>query len=53
VSWRLACGLLNFIVAIVVQDCFIEEVVVVGGDVINADEVGGVGILAVVTDVSA
>jgi hypothetical protein len=58
VSWRLAHGLLNFSVAIVVWDCFVGVVVVIlvivviVGGVVNADEVGGAGISAVVTDVT-
>jgi hypothetical protein len=61
VSWRLTRGLLNFIVAVAVPDCSVGVVVVVVdvvgdmdnvGDVINADEVGGASVLAVVMDVT-
>jgi hypothetical protein len=43
---------LNFIVAVVVWDCFVGVVVVIVGDVVNADEVGGAGISATVTDMT-
>jgi hypothetical protein len=55
VSWRLARELLNFIVAIVVWDYFVVEVMVimvVVGNVVNADEVGYAGISTAMTDVT-
>jgi hypothetical protein len=62
VIWKLAHGLLNSIVVVVVMDCFVGVVVVVVavvgdvagvddvGDMINVDEAGGAGISVVVMD---
>jgi hypothetical protein len=62
VSWRLAHGLLNFLIAVAVLNCSVGVAVVVEvvvgdvdgvgdvGDVINADEAGGAGISAVMRD---
>jgi hypothetical protein len=58
VSWRLARGLLNFIVDVVDPYCSVGVVVGIVdvvddvGDVINADEAGDPSISAVVTDVT-
>jgi hypothetical protein len=54
VSWRLAHGLLNFIIAVAVPDYFVGVVAVVVdvmddvddvGDVTNADETGGAAVV--------
>jgi hypothetical protein len=53
VSCRLAHGLLNFIIVVAAPDCSVVAVVGVVddvGDVVNADEAGGVGISAIVMD---
>jgi hypothetical protein len=62
VIWKLAHGLLNSIVVVVVMDCFVGVVVVVVavvgdvagvddvGDMFNVDEAGGAGISVVVMD---
>jgi uncharacterized ion transporter superfamily protein YfcC len=59
VSQRLARGLLNFIIAVVVQDCSVGVVVVVMvivgdmGGVANADGAGDAGVSAVLMDLGA
>jgi hypothetical protein len=53
VSWRLARGLLNFIIVIAVLNCPVGVavvVVVIVGEVINADEAGGTDISVIVMD---
>jgi ligand-binding sensor protein len=52
VSWRLTRGLLNFVAAVVVRNCFVGVVMVVVGDVVNADEVGNAGISGAMMDVT-